>query len=120
MIMTPSQESGGRDAARRPIANATNRDCALSNVRYCGAASAGENPHFIIRNCGDGFPGSGLDFEDEISPGLAPPAHYCTMGTKSYSPIPCTTRNVADVSPGLRTTSSLGCWRKMRIVPAST
>src|SRR5207247_8280135 len=58
-------------------------------------------------------------------------------GTKSYSPIPCRTRNTADVSPALvtrcgrfggtekvwprdRRTSSFGCWRKTRIVPSRT
>src|SRR2546429_4896079 len=63
---------------------------------------------------------------------LHPAKELQVSGTKSYSPIPCSTRNVAEVSPplitkcgrfgrtanvspGPRRTSSLGSRRKMRI-----
>jgi len=65
------------------------------------------------------------------------PGRVSANGTKSYSPMPCRTRNTADASPALVTrcgrfggteyvspavsrTSSLGPWRKMRMAPLTT
>src|SRR6516164_7015302 len=109
MIMTPSQESGDASRHAGPLR------MLRTGLVHCQTWSLRNHWHSRESR----FHHSELH---------AAVLHYGRTGTKSYSPIPWRTRNVADlspalvtrcgrlgatekVSPGLRTTSSLGFWR---------